>query len=347
MDTVSDPTAPSLRRSTNLWFSNDTLVLQAEDMVFRVSESLLTTRSSVFRDMVAFPQGLNQPEQMDGSPVVRLHDAATDVEVFLRAIFDSSYFMPPPADVDLADLLGILRLAHKYDVGYLFRRALDHLATWYPYRLEDYYHSGTVIYADSNTTAAHLKVIKVATEVGALWILPVAYYRVCSMGVADILDSGGAHWEIYPRNSSGHVSSLTRHLLAGCSLCMGSSGFDAPAQMPACVGCGCRLASRGSLTRDHYCVGFLAWDGFWDIFTGRADCTPCITAGKEGYKTALVKFWDDLPRMFSLPSWSELEVLRLATFGLSVRPFAFFGGSVDADVSYVGVGVTASDLNSL
>ncbi|KAJ7479375.1 hypothetical protein B0H11DRAFT_1808742 [Mycena galericulata] len=325
MDTVSDPTEPSLRRSTNLWFSNDTLVLQAEDMVFRVSESLLTTRSSVFRDMVAFPQsGLNQPEQMDGSPVVRLHDAAADVEAFLRAIFDSSYFMPPPADVDFADLLGILRLAHKYDVGYLFRRALDHLATWYPYRLEDYYHSGTVIYADSNTTAAHLKVKKVATEVGALWILPVAYYRVCSMGVADILDSGGAHWEnLSPQQQRTCLVSHTP--LVGGMLAV--HGFFRIRRPSACVHTEkCQLVwdvavdlllgevSVGTTT----VLDFWHGDGFWDIFTGRADCTPCITAGKEGYKTALVKFWDDLPRMFSLPSWSELEVLRLATCGLSV-----------------------------
>ncbi|KAJ7479367.1 hypothetical protein B0H11DRAFT_2027133 [Mycena galericulata] len=306
MDTVSDPTERSL-----LWFSNDTLVLQAEDMVFRVSVSLLTTRSSVYRDMVAFPQsGLDPLEQMDGSPVVRLHDAAADVEVFLRAIFDSSYFMPPPADTDLVDLLGILRLAHKYDVEYLFRRALDHLATRYPHRLEDYYHRGTIIYADSNTTAVHLEVIKVATEVGALWILPVAYYRLCSKGVAAILDSGGAHWKnLSPQQQ--RICLVSHAPLVGGMLAVHE--FFRMRRPSACV-----HAEKCQLVWD-VAVDLLLGehgDGFRDILTGRADRTPCITAGKEGYETALVKFWDDLPRMSSLLSWSELEVLRLAAFGL-------------------------------
>ncbi|KAJ7658814.1 hypothetical protein DFH06DRAFT_443772 [Mycena polygramma] len=57
-------------------------------------------RSSVFRDMVAFAQP-DTPndfgsEKVDGCTVVVLHDSARDVEAFLRAIVDSSYFMPPP-----------------------------------------------------------------------------------------------------------------------------------------------------------------------------------------------------------------------------------------------------------
>lgn len=88
-------------RVDDLWFSNDTLVIKAQKKVFRVTKSILAARSSVFRDMVAFPQPTSdQTNVVDGSPVVTLHDAAADVEVFLRAIFDSrcvsdlSYFPP-------------------------------------------------------------------------------------------------------------------------------------------------------------------------------------------------------------------------------------------------------------
>ncbi|KAJ6537873.1 hypothetical protein B0H19DRAFT_1270265 [Mycena capillaripes] len=74
-------------------------------------------------------------EMMDGNPVVRLRDSATEVEAFLRAIFDSSYFMPPPAEINFHPVLGILRLSHKYDVGYLYKTALDHLEMIYPMEL--------------------------------------------------------------------------------------------------------------------------------------------------------------------------------------------------------------------
>ncbi|KAJ7122280.1 hypothetical protein C8R44DRAFT_164445 [Mycena epipterygia] len=92
------------------------------------------------------------------------------MEVFLRAIFDSRYAL----------------------VSYLFRRALDHLASQYPTRLADYYQTGLgkIGTRDLLQIADHLEVIKVAMEVNALWIVPVAYYRVCSEGVAQILDKG-------------------------------------------------------------------------------------------------------------------------------------------------------------
>jgi hypothetical protein len=84
-----------------LWFSNDTLVvLRAGDSLFRIPRSILAARSPVFRAMFEFPQpppcgdGMadsDGDEMMDGSPVVRLHDSPTQVEPFLRAIFDSRY----------------------------------------------------------------------------------------------------------------------------------------------------------------------------------------------------------------------------------------------------------------
>ncbi|KAJ6563912.1 hypothetical protein B0H19DRAFT_942406 [Mycena capillaripes] len=80
----------SLRQVDGLWFSNDTLVLRAENSIFRVSKSMLAARSSVFETMFEFPQSTSDGDQvMDGSPVVHLHDSAIEVEAFLRAIFDS------------------------------------------------------------------------------------------------------------------------------------------------------------------------------------------------------------------------------------------------------------------
>ncbi|KAJ6608102.1 hypothetical protein B0H10DRAFT_1745068, partial [Mycena sp. CBHHK59/15] len=120
-------------RVEDLWFSSDPLIIEAETKIFRVTKSILSARSSVFRDMVALPQPENgDAELVEGSPVVRLHDSAADVEVFLRAIFDSRFLLHAPTDtVDLHAVLGILRLAHKYDVPYLYRRFLRRLAVPY------------------------------------------------------------------------------------------------------------------------------------------------------------------------------------------------------------------------
>ncbi|KAJ6592203.1 hypothetical protein DFH09DRAFT_1306096 [Mycena vulgaris] len=78
-------------------------------------------------------------ECMDGYPVVKLHDDAYELEVFLEAIFDSSFFMPPPAAPKVEDIIGVLRLSHKYDVPYLRRRSLEHFGTIFPTSLSQYY----------------------------------------------------------------------------------------------------------------------------------------------------------------------------------------------------------------
>lgn len=91
----SAPVLSAPERVDDLWFSTDIIVIRAENKIFRVSGGVLTARSTVFRDMIALPQLTTcDTEQIDGFPVVRLHDAARDVEVFLRAIYDSRYAFP-------------------------------------------------------------------------------------------------------------------------------------------------------------------------------------------------------------------------------------------------------------
>ncbi|KAJ7112482.1 hypothetical protein C8R44DRAFT_711000 [Mycena epipterygia] len=187
------------RQVDGLWFSNDTLVLRAEDSIFRVSQSILAARSSVFQSMFEFPQPTSDgDEMMDGSPVVRLHDAAAEVEPFLRAIFDSSYFMPPPAAIDFHAVLGILRLSHKYDVNYLYKRALLHLETVYPIDLANYrsISSNALNYKDG-VIALDLKAIPILQEVGATWLLPFAFYSVGTYSPKELLGAGKT-WDDLP-----------------------------------------------------------------------------------------------------------------------------------------------------
>ncbi|KAJ7861418.1 hypothetical protein B0H14DRAFT_3445349 [Mycena olivaceomarginata] len=61
--------------------------------------------------MFEFPQPATDGEEsIDGKPFIRLHDNATEVGWFLRAIFDTAYFMPPPSEIDFHEVLGITAL---------------------------------------------------------------------------------------------------------------------------------------------------------------------------------------------------------------------------------------------
>ncbi|KAJ6592181.1 hypothetical protein DFH09DRAFT_1415107 [Mycena vulgaris] len=122
-----------LHKEEALWFSAKVVVLKADTRIFRVFAAILKAQSSVFADMFTFPQPSSaDTEIMEGFPVLKLHDNPDEIAVFLKAIFDSSFSMPPPAEPRFNDIMGILRLAHKYDVPYLRPRALEHLGTFNP-----------------------------------------------------------------------------------------------------------------------------------------------------------------------------------------------------------------------
>ncbi|KAJ7150686.1 hypothetical protein C8R46DRAFT_914704 [Mycena filopes] len=191
------------QQADGLWFSTDSLVtLRAEETVFRVPQSILAARSRVFEAMFQFPQPSSadpsavndEQEILDGAPVVRLFDSAAEVEPFLRAIFDSSYFMPPPATVELSDVLAILRLSHKYDVGYLYKRALVHLETLYICDVNKLFDTRTAkSWSPTPGVAVHLKLLPILYEVGATWALPYVYYCIAVRMLSELREAG-APW---------------------------------------------------------------------------------------------------------------------------------------------------------
>ena len=82
-------------RQPDLWFSDGSIVLRAENRLFRVHISLLSRYSAVFSDMLSIPQptstiddGHGQAGRIEGCPVLLLHDKAEDVMHLLRALYD-------------------------------------------------------------------------------------------------------------------------------------------------------------------------------------------------------------------------------------------------------------------
>ncbi|KAJ7085968.1 hypothetical protein C8R43DRAFT_1142443 [Mycena crocata] len=172
-----------------LWFPRDTILIRAEDKLLQVSRAILAARSTVFGDMLAFPRptsGSDDNEVIDGNPVVQLHDSAADVTVFLRAIFDLSYFMPSPAAVELHVVLGVLRLAHKYDVVYAYRRALQHLIEkgWYSVTFDAQAVAHHIQFPSSTKDIA--AIAGAAAEAGAQWLLLWAYYMLSAYLLGDL-----------------------------------------------------------------------------------------------------------------------------------------------------------------
>ncbi|KAJ7181421.1 hypothetical protein C8R43DRAFT_869375 [Mycena crocata] len=314
-------------RVEDLWFSQDALVIRAENRIFRVTKSILAARSLVFSDMVALPQPAGTlGEIFAGSPVVRLHDSAVAVEVFLRAIFDSSYFMPPPAPVELHTLLAILRLSHKYDVRYLHLRALQHLSEVYgPASVDDYRafdQSGRTCIINPTLDShclMHLSVIAAATEVSALWLLPVAYYLASTSRPEHLrtMITLGAQ-EYIVQNCLSAQRDLVRGTGTVWSFLSATPRSDCVSrrQCAATLKAGLDNLIQAFLDECDLCP-LDDWhdseDGFGSLENGL--CWHCFSKAKADHAERLKELWDRLPGIYGLPPWPELKALRETVTG--------------------------------
>ncbi|KAJ6480323.1 hypothetical protein C8R45DRAFT_1005190 [Mycena sanguinolenta] len=315
----TSPSQPALHRVPELWFEDDNLILRAENTLFRVSKGVLAARSSVFRDMLSFPQSRNsngedEEDVIEGCPVVRLHDAPQDVTCFLRAIFDSSFFEPPPAKTDLAAITGILRLSHKYDVQYLRRRALLHLDTGYPTSLAVYEVSGSETFSSDGLDDS-LLTIHCASEVNATWLLPTAFYFLCYSDLPLILAS--PRWPLLsPVDQATALAAYTRQRLA----CPPVLPF---LRIPFTEGC--TSLDRCSAYRAAYLLDVQSWNisdplgsyKEWSPFEGKI-CGYCLAESEKYHRAARRGLWEELPGIYGLPGWEVLERMKAEALAVEV-----------------------------
>ncbi|KAJ7479831.1 hypothetical protein FB451DRAFT_1031830 [Mycena latifolia] len=304
-------------RVDDLWFPKDsTIVIRAENKIFLVSGAILAARSTVFRDMLAFPQPTSgNTEQIDGSPVVRLHDPALDVEVFLRAIFDSSYFMPAPAPIELAAVLAILRLSNKYDIQYLYRRALEHLHQdgWYTPNYDDEFKEHLLV--PPMTPMTSMSVITAAMEVGALWLVPYARYCVSTYYTDQLRPFLQGSTEPLVRAAFATHTDLIRATVAVNRFLI--------MREPCATAASCNRVRDVQLA--HLLDEISAGRGLhprtdWTdkaLETLKIDgmCDACFNLAKTRNHEAVTAFWDKLPSIFGLPPWEELRAMKRAAMG--------------------------------
>ncbi|KAJ6582144.1 hypothetical protein B0H19DRAFT_928272 [Mycena capillaripes] len=306
-----------LQKAESLWFSPDVVILRAETRIFRVFAAILKAQSSVFADMFKFPQPPSRAdtETIDGFPVIELHDKPDEVEVFLKAIFDSSFFMRPPAEIQYLDVLGILRLSHKYDVPYLRRRSLEHLAPIYPTRLSEYEARADNHQMTGLDVLHRTRTLATASEVGALWLLPVVYYDLCKLEMDMLVRR--EWWDGVGEQE--HNACLIGHSAQMRWLPTIVDFFSIPRDdEDECEDwTQCNIICLQSL-HDHRTAwsSNMSWplelwsEASWLALQADGLCDNCMMEAKSLHAAAKQKFWDQLPQMFKLPGWEELEELK-------------------------------------
>ncbi|KAJ7490854.1 hypothetical protein FB451DRAFT_1079609 [Mycena latifolia] len=320
-------------RVRELWFEDGNVVIQAGSSQFRLYRGILAARSPVFQDMFSFPQPPDS-ELVDECPVVHIPDAATEVTHFLKAIFVPEYFPSFPALTTFDIIVGCLRLSHKYQVDYLRRRALVHFSSRYRTTLLEWDSSGyedkrrpaskTVSWPTPLDQAFEIRVIQIAREVDAPWVLPTAFYRLSS--TFKILGTDIFHGTIYDDVPIALCIQDQKSFIKGHDIQAQSTSADImqflchpPLHVPGCASpmrCALErlqiIKNSRWLARARASIPLDAWDD-WDVL--RNVCQTCLLLLQRTHTEARQLFWDQLPKMYGLPVWEELEKMKAAAIG--------------------------------
>ncbi|KAJ3522952.1 hypothetical protein NM688_g8800 [Phlebia brevispora] len=140
-DTIEIIATPNnaYRKHDFLWYTDGNLAVLAEDTHFRLHEGILALHSDVFRDMLMLPR-VDLLETLDGCPVVRLTDRASDLAVFFTALYGAGKrsWYNPKVSVTFSEVRVILTLGMKYQVQHLVDEALFRLRKCFPASLSEW-----------------------------------------------------------------------------------------------------------------------------------------------------------------------------------------------------------------
>ncbi|KAF7362313.1 BTB domain-containing protein [Mycena venus] len=125
---------PIIMRS-EIWYDDGSVVLQAQQLQFRVHWAVLAQHSPFFREMRGLPQPPDQPS-VEGCPIVELSDDVVDVEFLLKALYTPTFLCQTA--LPLQAIAALIRVGRKYEFRELFDLAVARLTFEYPATLDEY-----------------------------------------------------------------------------------------------------------------------------------------------------------------------------------------------------------------
>ncbi|KAL1733280.1 hypothetical protein EV714DRAFT_246717 [Schizophyllum commune] len=204
---VDSETEQVLRRHPDLYLADGSVIVRAEDTLFRVHISMLARHSIFFRDVFGMPKGGEGTDQLDGCPVLFLQDRAEDVANLLSALYDGPVLRDNSPD-DFRVVAGVCRLATKYLIDTLRVKTIAHLSKAWPSTLkewdarEDAARVHEIAFASANPPTHPrypnpVDVVNLAREVDAPSLLPSALYDLSRYPFTQIFEDQSASLDVH------------------------------------------------------------------------------------------------------------------------------------------------------
>lgn len=76
-----------VKMDEDFWFEDGNVILVNQGVGFRVHRGVLCKMSSFFQNLFSVPQPDNQ-DQLDGCPLVHMHESANDVHHLLDIVYN-------------------------------------------------------------------------------------------------------------------------------------------------------------------------------------------------------------------------------------------------------------------
>jgi len=150
-------------------------------------------------------------------------------------------------------------------------------------------------------------VINIAREADVLRLLPVAFYKACTLPFDDIFD--GIHRGDGPRaclsmeDQKNCIKGWRTLMTMQMKKTFGWLDPDHPVNS-------CQTPARCDILRKNIRLGRRTWDGKalepWNKSWGQHLCCHCERQAKSGYDMGRGKVWENLPAVFGLPMWNEI-----------------------------------------
>ncbi|KAF5340559.1 hypothetical protein D9611_007304 [Ephemerocybe angulata] len=284
------------KQSQKVWFSDGNIVLQAQNVQFKVHKSVLAKHSSVFADLFEMPHTNGDEQTADGCPIVQLHDSADDIKHMTLTLYGDKAYNNVSGGLPMPVVAAMVRMGRKYDIDHIKLEGLSRLKKLFPESLDDWDRLRT-----SGITPEHelqglldltIEAINLAHEDHDMWLdnhpaVPAAALGPCFDGRDELYRT---QWErVY-------------------AWLDGVGAYPGCLHQAECLASGRVLMSRIWKHPNLWCT-FHDWGRVVEEHDHLVKilCSSCASQAENSQNAGRVKLWDNLPHLFGLGSWNELK----------------------------------------